>query len=154
MTTYDAKETTLIPNAHQIKETIESKSTYAFEAKIMDVLNSAGYHCTHSGTYEDTITGKLREYDIQGQKSSETARRAFSHHIAVECKLLDSGNPLLVLGSTGSNTKFWHSPVYSPGGNHTNLISCYYPNEFVGRSMEQMFQKNKRKVEPASQNEK
>lgn len=65
------------------------------------------------------------------------------HQIAVECKLLDTNSPLIVLGSTENNLNAWQSPVYSPGGNHTDLVSFYRPSEFVGRSMEHIFQKNK-----------
>lgn len=72
-------------------------SDFSFEIKVLRVLLSIGLTCSHSGTYIDPITGKIREYDIRG--SSETmmsGRFLVRQYFSIECKNLTSIYPLVV----------------------------------------------------------
>jgi len=107
------------PDDATIKETVLSNSTYAFELEVLSQLEGNGITCVHNGAYRDLITNKFREFDIYGYCHFAENDKAFTHHIAVECKRIDQESPLVVLGSrVATNAPFWPSPVYSLSGDN------------------------------------
>jgi len=46
-------------------------------------ISQLGFDCRHSGTYEDPITAKTREYDIRADKRKDN----FIFRSAIECKI-------------------------------------------------------------------
>lgn len=72
-----------------MEEFVRSNSDFGFEMKVVKALRLEGFSCSHSGTYRDPITDKVRQYDIRAQKD----RGDLTVAIAVECKNLRSNNP-------------------------------------------------------------
>jgi hypothetical protein len=73
------------------------QSDFAFEVKMLSKLCELGYACSHSGTYEDPVTRKPRQYNIRaikGRQLSDTLQ--FRLLLSVECKNLRPNFPLLV----------------------------------------------------------
>ncbi len=129
--------------ADDLKEFVESDSDFGFEMRVLKTLRSEGFECSHSGTYRDPLTDKIRQYDIRAQKD----RGPFTLALAVECKNLRSNCPLLISASPRTQQEAFHQillfhpdpmlirypEVYSPPKS-----SVYRPGEIVGRKTDQV----------------
>jgi len=79
-----------------IKEYLDKYSDFSFEIKVLNKINSLGFSCNHSGTYEDPITKKTREFDIRANKVEKLSTDViFTICLAVECKNISNEYPLL-----------------------------------------------------------
>lgn len=89
----DAAEIT----AADINEFVRTYSDFAFEISILKTVSDLGLRTWHAGTYEDPVTNKARQFDIQaigvsrGPAKVETVLR-----FAIECKNFRANYPLLV----------------------------------------------------------
>lgn len=91
------KLTNNIIQKSDIEDYLNNYSDFSFEIKVLQKLCSLGFSCEHSGTYEDPITKKTREFDIRAQKKSDLKDNiTFNFRLAVECKNLRENFPLLV----------------------------------------------------------
>lgn len=80
-----------------IEEYLNSYSDFSFEVKVLKNFISLGFDCEHSGTYEDPITKKTREFDIRAWKIFNiNENTTFRLGIAVECKNIRKNFPLVV----------------------------------------------------------
>ena len=80
-----------------IEEHLKNYSDFSFEIKVLQKLSSLGFSCEHSGTYEDPVTKKTREFDIRAQKRDHLKDNViFNFCLAAECKNLRANFPLLV----------------------------------------------------------
>lgn len=77
-----------------IKEYLDKYSDFTFEMKVLKTLKSKGFECAHSGTYEDPITRKRREFDIQASKYFTATNSGL--YLAVECKNITPKSPIVV----------------------------------------------------------
>lgn len=80
-----------------ILEYLETYSDFSFEVKVLRYFSSIGYNCQHSGTYEDPVTGKTREFDVRAVHS-KCIRENFYINIcfAIECKNIRGNFPLVI----------------------------------------------------------
>lgn len=57
--------------AEDMADFVGSDSDFAFEMQVLAKLTSLGFTCSHSGTYRDPVTKKIRQFDIRAVKISE-----------------------------------------------------------------------------------
>lgn len=92
-----AKLSKTIITKDDIAEYLEKYSDFSFEIRVFKVLSAIGLTCSHSGTYMDPITGKIREYDIRASHDRMMSERfLIRQYFAVECKNLTTMYPLVV----------------------------------------------------------
>ncbi len=87
-----------------LTEYLDTSSDFAFELKVQQQLVRHGFDCEHGGTYEDPISGKLRQFDLRARRKYGYARVA----LAVECKQLRPHFPLMVLRVPRRNEESFH----------------------------------------------
>ena len=71
---------------------VANDSDFAFEMRVLAELRSLKFDCRHSGTYQDPITDKIRQFDIRAVIDQSPSTLA----LAVECKNLRPNFPLLL----------------------------------------------------------
>lgn len=74
-----------------LEEYLNSYSDFSFELEVLNKLIGLGFVCEHSGTYDDPITNKSREFDIRALYTKGAMRLCLS----VECKNLHNNFPLI-----------------------------------------------------------
>lgn len=80
-----------------IEEYLRDYSDFSFEIKVQKKLVSMGFDCEHSGTYDDPITNKTREFDIRAHKYTQLDQNTtFRFCMAVECKNIRDNFPLII----------------------------------------------------------
>jgi hypothetical protein len=80
-----------------ITEYLALQSDFAFEVKTLSKLCELGFTCAHAGTYEDPLTGRVRQFDIRAIKDRQlSATLCFRLLLSVECKNLRPNFPLLI----------------------------------------------------------
>lgn len=82
----------------RINSYLSNESDYSFELRCLHAINSMNqcdFRVSHSGTYKDDLTNKLRQFDI---RATFWPRKNLNHilHTAVECKRLSKEAPLIV----------------------------------------------------------
>jgi hypothetical protein len=75
-----------------VKRFVEEQSDFLFELRVLAKLRELSFDCEHSGTYEDPVSKKVREFDILAGKRKAN----FSIGLSVECKNLKKSFPLVV----------------------------------------------------------
>ena len=75
-----------------IEKYLNNYSDFSFELKVLKRFSDLGFSCCHSGTYEDPVTNKSREYDIRALLKMQFIRV----HLSIECKNLRVNFPLVV----------------------------------------------------------
>src|ERR1700691_4694045 len=93
--------------AEQLRGFVENSSDFAFEMEVLSCLRRSDCSCSHSGTYEDPIKSKLRQYDLRADKIDGAHRLAFS----VECKNLRPNFPLLISAVPRNESEVFHEVV-------------------------------------------
>jgi hypothetical protein len=92
-----AKLAKAIIKKEDIVEYLDKFSDFSFEVRVFKVLSAIGLTCSHSGTYMDPITGKIREYDIRASHDRMMSERFLvRQYFAVECKNITTMYPLVV----------------------------------------------------------
>jgi hypothetical protein len=51
--------------AEDLAEFVRTNSDFAFEMRVLAQLRTDGFDCSHSGTYRDPVTDKIRQFDIR-----------------------------------------------------------------------------------------
>lgn len=74
-----------------LEEYLNGYSDFSFELQVLNKFIGFGFTCNHSGTYDDPITNKSREFDIRALISIGSMRLCLS----VECKNLRNNFPLI-----------------------------------------------------------
>jgi len=128
-----------------------SRSDFEFEMKVLKKLTELGFTCHHAGTYSDPVTSKLRQFDIRAHRHWEN-RTLF---LAVECKLIVPGNPLVVSRGPRRIAESFHEVLFHrPREREVNRIllmesdwknyrirnpkSVYVAKDLVGKRMDQV----------------
>lgn len=119
-----------------------SNSDFAFEMKVLARLNALGFECSHSGSYVDPVTEKIRQFDIRAQKAHE----GFMLALAVECKNLRPQNPLLLSAIPRNKAEAFHELINYNVGNFSypstirmdSLKSIYRAGEHVAKKTDQV----------------
>jgi hypothetical protein len=56
-------------NARDLEDFVANNSDFDFEMKVLAKLRSLDFECEHSGTYQDPVTHKARQFDIRARKT-------------------------------------------------------------------------------------
>ena len=126
-----------------LREFVAKDSDFAFEMQVLAQLQRLEFDCSHSGTYQDPVSDKIRQFDIRAQKNKGSCTLA----LAVECKNLRPNHPLLLSAVPRTDTEAFHDlliyeaskvisyPKVTPVvGNQ----SAYKPGEMVGKKTDQV----------------
>lgn len=120
---------------------VANDSDFDLEMRVLAQLRANGFNCTHSGTYRDPVTDKIRQYDIRAQMSNAEATVA----LAVECKNLRANNPLLISSVPRTLDEAFHSVLFRKTGSvaytTAELVSrskAYKVGEHVGKKTDQV----------------
>ncbi|NTV15163.1 MAG: hypothetical protein HGA96_14730 [Desulfobulbaceae bacterium] len=80
-----------------IENYLTENSDFSFEVSVLRKLSSLGFSCEHSGTYEDPITKKTREFDIRAEKLLlDEQNIKLNISLSVECKNIRNYFPLVI----------------------------------------------------------
>jgi hypothetical protein len=129
--------------AKDMEEFVGSDSDFAFEMQVLAQLRALGFECSHSGTYRDPVTDKIRQFDIRAVKHQGN----FTLALAVECKNLRPNNPLLLSAVPRTEPESFHDLlVWRPQFLFmqesvrpvTGHDSAYKPVEMVGKKTDQV----------------
>jgi hypothetical protein len=129
--------------AQDLADFIDSNSDFAFEMRVLAQLRALGFECSHSGTYRDPVTDKIRQFDIRAIKGQGDSTLA----LAVECKNLRHSSPLLLSAVPRTTAESFHDLlVRNPRNPHmpvsvrpvTGRQSAYRPGEMVGKRTDQV----------------
>jgi hypothetical protein len=71
-----------------------NRKYFGSEMRVLRHLPAGMFTCSHSGTYRDPVTDKIRQYDIRAHKD----RGGLTLAPAAESKNLRPNNPLLLSG--------------------------------------------------------
>jgi hypothetical protein len=137
--------------ARDLAEFVGSNSDFAFEMRVVAQLRALGFECSHSGTYRDPVTEKIRQFDIR----AVAHRRNSTLALAVECKNLRPNNPLLLSTVPRTTPESFHNLlVWDPDAfvhasvrPVTGLDSVYRPGEMVGKKTHQVFREGSGKLD-------
>lgn len=135
-----------------IEEYLSQYSDFSFEIKALQKLIKLGFECEHSGTYEDPITKKTRQFDIRATLIKDlTDKIQFRFCMAVECKNLRENFPLIVHCLPRTNVEAYQHLIWSTYPSdflHPILTygmrlrlddnSVYKEGDFVGKSCDQV----------------
>jgi hypothetical protein len=130
-------------SAQDLTAFVNADSDFGFEMRVLRHLRADGFTCSHSGTYRDPITEKIRQYDIRAQKDRGDLTLALS----LECKNLRPANPLLLSCVPRTRDESFHDVVrfhqehsmrypeiiHNPGDS-----AVYKVGEMVGRKTDQV----------------
>ena len=125
-----------------LSEFVGTVSDFGFEMKVLAELRRAGLTCSHSGSYRDPVTGKIRQFDIR----AVVDRGGSTLALAVECKNLSTNNPLLLSAVPRTPNEAFHDLiVYRSMANPpfvTKTVrgdqSAYKPGAMVGKQTDQV----------------
>ena len=80
-----------------IEEYLKGYSDFSFELSVLRKLTGLSFKCEHSGTYEDPITNKTREFDIRARKHSKllNGNTKYILSLSVECKNIREYYPIV-----------------------------------------------------------
>jgi len=131
--------------AQDLGEFVASNSDFAFEMRVVAQLWALGFECSHSGTYRDPVTDKIRQFDVRAIKHRSDSTLA----LAVECKNVRRNNPVLLSSVPRTAPEAFHEIVdYYPQGLYLNTRisirritgekSAYRPGEMVGKKTDQV----------------
>lgn len=142
-----------------MQEYLNSSSDFAFEMKVLKLLNDKGLETTFGGLYQDPNTNQTRQFDIRSKIILDSKKTKHSLWLAIECKNLRANFPLLISGSKRkSNESFIDTWQYTElktietFGATTSYLShghyassqilqpanFYMSDSFVGRSCAQV----------------
>jgi hypothetical protein len=142
-----------------IKKYLDMTSDFAFEMKVLNLLNGQGLKTSFGGLYQDPNTKHTRQFDIRAKMQDIENGMDYSTLFAIECKNLRDNFPLLVLGTKRRNNEsfvnVWQFKQLRHEDNNNGLISSclqgyfvhteklqpsmfYMVNNIVGRSLAQI----------------
>jgi hypothetical protein len=77
-----------------IKSFVDRSNDFSFEMQVLNTMSKMKFDCSHSGSYCDFVSKKIRQFDIRA--SRRNGDRAV--YLAIEAKNLGAHNPLLIYG--------------------------------------------------------
>jgi hypothetical protein len=120
---------------------VASDSDFGFEMQVLAQLREEGFSCSHSGTYRDPVTDKIRQYDIRATMERGDSTLA----LAVECKNLRPNNPLLLSSVPRIAAEAFHevlvaypSPQMWQTKHVAGSASAYKPGDMVAKKTDQV----------------
>jgi len=128
-------------------EFVENDSDFAFEMKVVAQLRGIQFECSHSGTYQDPVSDKMRQFDIRAFKQQGSHELA----LAVECKNLRPEAPLLLSSVPRIDSEAFHDVIVRNVTNAYSFVrviptvgslSVYKPGEMVGKKTDQVMCKD------------
>jgi hypothetical protein len=135
----------------EIDKFVSEDSDFGFEMSVLAQLRALGFECSHSGTYTDPITKKIRQFDLRATIEGGNCKLA----LALECKNLRS--PLLISAVPRTateafhsvikylgNPSMYHAPVECIEVGHRN--TTYAVNQSVGKKTDQIRREHARVV--------
>jgi hypothetical protein len=135
------------PRPHPIREEdvrqfVEQDSDFGFEMKVLRQLRSLDFECSHSGTYQDPVSDKIRQFDIRAQKQVKNC----TLKLAVECKNLRENYPLLLSAVPRTSAESFHQIMSQENQQMAGLVSVktvepsnvYKPAEMVAKKTDQV----------------
>jgi hypothetical protein len=130
--------------AEDLAEFVGSNSDFRFAMSVLARLNNLGFNCSHSGTYRDPGSDRLRQFDIRAKHSSGNWHLA----IAVETKNLQSYFPLLITAVPRTRDESFHDQIlFNPREvtpwSGRRVMSVYKPGEMVGKRLDQVRRRRK-----------
>jgi hypothetical protein len=96
-----------------LAEFVANDSDFAFEMQVLTQLKNTDFDCSHSGTYQDPVTAKIRQFDIRARK--QKGPRVLE--LAVECKNLRPEGPLLLSCIPRTAEEAHHDIIVQPRNN-------------------------------------
>ncbi|QDV40878.1 hypothetical protein Enr13x_07140 [Stieleria neptunia] len=136
-----------------IREFADSASDFGFELRILSTLKGLSIDCEHSGTYDDPVTQRPRQFDIRALVDLGTLRI----RLAIECKNLRENFPLVMFEVPRSETESYHDVIFSHEPQRGDSVlsipimdshgaklrlagnsSFYPPHEYVGKACSQV----------------
>jgi hypothetical protein len=126
-----------------LDEYLNCESDFAFEMNVLSLLRTMHFSCSHSGTYEDPVTGKIRQYDLRATKRESDSRLA----LAVECKNLRPNFPLLISAVPRTLSEAFHDLIRYRCGTVLSVTEIFHVNrgqsiyregEMVGKRTDQV----------------
>lgn len=134
-----------------VERYLDNYSDFAFELSVLSILQGTGLTCWHSGTYEDPVSRKIREFDIRAHSRSTARDGQILLRLAIECKNLRPNYPLIIHRVRRDPEDAFTDLVKSTGGSYFSLrrafatrvtlydqASLYPAGEFVGKSSDQV----------------
>ena len=124
--------------AQDLEEFVRSNSDFAFEMSVLAKLRALGFDCSHSGTYRDPVTDKIRQFDIRAVAHRDNGTLA----LAAECKNLRPRSPLLLSAVPRTASESFHNVLQRNSPSCTLALSVrtvvgnnsvYRPGEMVGK---------------------
>ena len=133
-------------------EYLNANSDFSFELKTLNMIGEKGISCNHGGHYEDPVTGKSREFDIQATKISGD----YGVKLAIECKNIREKFPVLIstlprkkeesfheiaMLNSGEGNKLFPNPIMAPRAKIIRVSqdnSIYSQDKKVGKSIAQV----------------
>lgn len=103
---------------------LSTQDDFALELAVFNDARRLGYRALHGGTYQDPITGKVRQFDVRASISSER----FHLEIAIECKSLRESFPLLVSHTPRTRAEAYHEIVLSSKPVDNDVLMAYHVN--------------------------
>jgi hypothetical protein len=122
---------------------VEKDSDFAFEMQVVTQLRGVGFGCSHSGTYQDPVSDKIRQFDVRATKKRGSCTLA----LAVECKNLRPDCPLLLSAVPRVTDEAFHDIIFREANPHFQIPrvrpvagneSVYTPGEMVGKKTDQV----------------
>ena len=127
--------------AVDLAEFVIADSDFALEMQVLRKLSNLEFECSHSGTYQDPVTDKIRQFDLRASRLKDTFRLS----LAVECKNLRSDRPLLISAVPRTQGEAFHEVistiVYAPfvlSERRDGHRSPYKQGEMVGKKTDQV----------------
>ena len=106
---------------------LNSYSDFSFEVKVLKIFTSLGFDCEHSGTYEDPITKKTREFDIRAWNIFNlNENTTFRLGMAVECKNIRENFPLVVHCMPRTEGEAYHHIVWSHMPSDPYMLPAFF----------------------------
>ena len=65
--------------AAELTQFVNERSDFAFEMEVLARLRGAEFVCSHSGTYRDPVTEKIRQYVSERLNAATTERLKSGH---------------------------------------------------------------------------
>lgn len=143
-----------------IEEYLKGYSDFSFEISALKKLISMGFDCQHSGTYEDPITNKTRQFDIRATKiytlqespdKNNDGIIIFRLCLAVECKNIRDNFPLVIHCTPRTENETYQCLVRSDYRFSNKTAQCikftgnetfYEQGKYVGKSFDQVGRSN------------
>ncbi len=140
----------------EIKTYASTRDDFGLELYAYRIALENGFEASHAGTYTDSVTYKPRQYDVRA--FIERGQRRID--LAIECKSIQAGCPLLISRVARVGAESFHEVVHSfkrelrlhymPTKLHLpaksvrihGAHSIYGESEFVGKTMAQLQRTN------------